>query len=626
MVRTGKLACTLVAVLGLWVFADLYLRVDLPGVAALLHAVFRALAAGVGWLDEGDGRRPQRVVAIAAAVLVGAALLGRRGLPLWRVIAIPAAGLQLALVVVAALMERGVALGVAVAVAVAVRRLDPAPLGEDGIGRRVGRPAIAAVTAGGAALYLSEMLAAKSQGYPLVDRLAELAAGGAPLAAWVLGGAALLGVAAAWPARAAWWCVVPAATVALVGGWLLDVRMLAGPALVVAPAATLLLVAAWPTLVAGPADRRWDPATWPARLAPLVVVAGLLVATSYGTRVFACGAALDHPALERVASPGEVFRVAVGGDGSVLAMSLRVERRIGRLPVRPEVGELQFADPGPVPAWEPDNRQLEGQTLASMEELLWAPEAARFYGTALGGDPDFYSLPTSPERLVNNLLIEVAPDASAISRSVGIEELCWIGAMAWRARDGRLYLGCEYEPGLHRYDPEAGEIEASLRDDRIGDVAAMAVGADGRLYTVAFWSGLAVAEIDPETMAVTRTANVGGAHYDMAIHDASGRLFLSSYYGSRVRIVDVGELRRVGGVATGFGARALAVDQSRGLLLASSVYDGVIRACDAATGVPVATLPVGGHVKDIAIDEERGVAWFWSRCGLFRLDLTRLAD
>ena len=625
MPRALQVVVAVAAVVAAWVFVDLYLRVDLPGVALLLHAVFRAVAAAVSWLDEGDGHRPEVVVSVVAGATLLAVGLGRRGWIWWRLLAFPLVGAQLSLIVVAALMERGVALGVAVGAAAALIGRSWPEARETGSRRLVGIAA-AGLTGVVAAVYLAQMMAAKSQGYALVDRLAEMAADGAPLQVGLLVAAGGLAAACAWPARSVLWCVVPAAVAALLGGWLLDLRLHQGAAVVVAPAATLLLVASWPRLVAAPADRRWDVATWPVRLAPFAAVGGLLIATSYALRVFACGAVLEHPALTRVATPAEVFRVAVGGDGGVLALSMRGERRLGRLAVLPEVGSMEYAEPGPVPAWAPDDRALEGQTLASMEELLYAPEVDRFFGTALGGDPDFYSLPTSPERLVNNLLIELSPDAAAVTRSVGIERLCWIGAMAWRPDDERLYLGCEYEPGLHRYDPASGAIEASLTDDRIGDVAAMAVGADGRLYTVAFWSGLAVAEIDPVAMEVTRTARVGGAHYDLAVHDGSGRLFMSSYYGSRVRIVDVERFERAGRIATGFGARALAVDEQRGLLLASSVYDGVIQACDAASGDVLATLSVGGHVKDITVDSERGVAWFWSRCGLFRLDLTQLED
>jgi len=197
--------------------------------------------------------------------------------------------------------------------------------------------------------------------------------------------------------------------------------------------------------------------------------------------------------------------------------------------------------------------------------------------------------------------------------------------MVWSEAIGKLYLGCEYEPVVQTYDPNSNTFERSDHDVAIGDVAAMVLDADGgRIFTTSFWNAQVVAELDLETMSVRRTCDIGGGNVDLAFDPSSGRLFATGYYDSRVRVISAQGLEKQDDVVTGFGTRAVAVDSSRDLLLVSSVYDGVLRVCEASTGKGVASLRVGGHVKDIVIDSERGLAWFWSQCGLFRLDLEQL--
>ena len=631
MVRqAARVVVLLCALASAWLFLDLYLRVDLPLAAAVIHFAFRGAAACVSWLEAGDGHRPTILAFVVLGVALVAAVPGRWTAPVRSLGALPLVAGQIALVAIAGLMERGLIVGIAVGGLLGARALaaherrdeaesDPHPLAT------AARSGLALATGLASLYYLAELLAARSDGYPLDDLPAALTTGDR------LGGGYLLlcvilGLAAATRTRrtSAW--ALAGVVVGLIVGLLLDPGLSLLSTLIVGCAGSLFLAALWAPLTAHDAQRRWDPATWPVRLAPAALVAGLLVAHTYTVRVFGCDAALDHPALTRVASPGEVFRIAVSDDGSVAALSLRAERRFGRLDLLPEPGGLDFAEPGPIPAWR-DRGEPPGTTLASTEELLWAPAARHFYGTVLGGDPDFYSLPESPPNVVNNLIVRLSADAARVDEAVGIEHLCWLGAMAWQDDDRRLYLGCEYEPVLHRYDPATGSIEATLRDEGLGDVAAIAVDPrpdSDRLFTVSFWSSQAVAEVSRSTMEVRRRADVGGAHYDLAYDPASDRLFLSSYYGSRVRILDGSDLRPAGRVATGLGARALAVDSTRDLLLVSSVYDGAITACRSSSGRPLARLPVGGHVKDIAIDETRGLAWFSSRCGLFRVDLSLL--
>ena len=156
----------------------------------------------------------------------------------------------------------------------------------------------------------------------------------------------------------------------------------------------------------------------------------------------------------------------------------------------------------------------------------------------------------------------------------------------------------------------------------VGDVQDIAFDPRARrLFTVSLWKTPYLTEVDQRTLARKRKVSIGGSHYDVVYDPGSDRVFASAWYGSRVRMVDAKTLQLQGRIPTGLGARALAVAKRQGLLLASSIYDGKLRICNAASGEVREALQVGGHVKDIAVDEARGVAYFWSQCGLYRLDL-----
>lgn len=651
MARLGRFAAISSALAGAWLFLDLYLRIDLPLAAGLQSLVFRSAALAVEWMHEGGGGRPATVLAVLAAAGLVAAIPGRLTAPLRSASGVVLLAGQLAAIVIASLMERGLSAGAlagaALGILVVERKRARQEGARDGTGAGRGhgptrRPtprariwttarALAAILAGGAGwLYLAELFAARSDGYQVVEWLGARAAAGVPLAGiWLLLSAALaIGVALVLRRLAG--CAVIGVVVALALGLRFDPGLPVASAIAGGAAGALLLLASWRPLVAAAPDRRWDPATWAWRALPAALVAWLLIGHTYAVRVFGCGQVAGHPAVTRVAAPGEVFRLALGDLGAVGVLALRSERRFGRLDLQPAPGSLGFADPGPVPAPPADwGTVLPGTSLASSEELLWAPAARRFYGTVLGGHPDFYSLPASPPGTVHNLLVTLSADGWRVERAVGIEHLCWIGAMAWHDGERRLYLGCEYEPALHRYDPESGVIEATMRDERIGDVAAIAIdptpGSD-RIFTVSFWRSQSVAEIERSTMAVRARRDVGGAHYDMVFDPAGDRLFVSAFYGSRIRILRGSGLAPIGRIPTGLGARALALDRRRDLLLASSVYDGALTVCRASTGGRLAWLHVGGHVKDIAVDEERGLAWLSSRCGMFRVDMEALVS
>jgi hypothetical protein len=593
--RTSSAVVLVLACAVLWLFADLFLRMDLPGAGLAISGTFEACAALASWLVE----EPSRGIGAAASLalvlvplLIPGTLASRLALPGGLV----ATALLVAVVGLGGLMERGVFLGL-VAAGVVGWRLEARPAPRLGLG-------IALLACAGSAVWLLRLLEARSSSYLPLRWMADLgdfrwpvlvlAAGVGALALWLRRG----------DARRLAMASVAAAAVCAMAVPLLDPTGWWTPllALLLAPAAAS----------AAPAFGGWSsssPATWPTRFAPLAALGFVLVVATYGFRTFGCPVP-DAPGLVRMADAGPVFRVALSEHHAVFA--LRDERRFGVL--SRAGGAWSYSDPTALP------RSLEagrpGQSHASVEELLF--DGDRFVGTALGGHPDFYSTEVSPANTVNNLVVGLPADGAAVDEAWGVERLCWIGALA--AVDEGVLAGCEYEPALHLL--RDGAVVDSLESEDVGDVAALALEG-GSAWSVSFWKGSAVARYGLSPLRIEASRRLGGMHYDVAVDAARDRLFASAYTGSRVRVLSAEDLSDVATIPTGFGARALAVDPSRGLVLVSSVYDGVITVASSEGDVR-RRLRVGGHVKDIALDPAAGEAWFASRCGVFRLDLDSL--
>ncbi len=580
-----------------WLLLDLLIRRDLPGAAALQHLAFRTLVGPLEWLTEGDGHRLPVALGAWLFVLTSAALAPpeRR----WRraVIAASAAAVVLGeavAVAVACLMERGLALGVAAGVALwAWRR------GTDRVERRPAAVLLALATiSGAAALYtVYAMFMSRGEGYPLLQRLGDgLRRGGTSyFALWACAVAALGALAAAVPGRGAR-SLIPAALVAAAVG------AIGSPAasVLVGPAAVALVAG----LVPGLAAVR-GPLRGPALGGVACVVAGLLLGHTYAARVLACPGPADG-GVRLLSRPGEIFRLARGA-GDVLALSLRADQRVGILQPSGEVG--WGADPAPgIP-----------------EELVYAPSRDTFYASFVPFHPeDFGDGPTAP----NNVLVSLSGDGRRLLDAAAVPDLCWINTLHWSDPEGLLYIGCEDRPGLHRWSPERGLRDANL-DPRIGDVQDIAFAADGSVaWTISLWFSRSLTELRRDDLAIVRQVPLGGSNYHLASDPSAARLYASSYYGGRVRVLDARSLRRVASLPAGFGTREVVVEPSRHLLLASSTYSGRLSIWSTeGEGAPrsLGSVQVGGHVKDIALDPARGLGWTWSQCGLLELDLDRLA-
>ena len=579
-----------------WLLVDLFFRVELPGAAWLAHGALRLLVTPLEWLTvDGTGRLRAVLVGWCLLGAVAAALRGR----VWVAWSLPSAALllvgQSVFIAVAGLMERAAAVGVIAVVAMA-------SIQSTGTREQRSRWVSGALGIGtglAAAAYVFALFTSDPTGYDMLhDVGARVRASSVRPQIWVLGVAAGLGLGlGALRGRHVGWRQLALSLgvggVATVLGWvLLDGDGPLGSPLVLVPAASLIVLALRP----GPVSL----AEAPRLLVGPCLAAALLMAGTYGSRVYRCPEPGAIDGLRRVGTPSEVFRVVPGPEERFVALALRRDKRIGRW--SPDTGALDL-----------DGPLLDG----APEELVFVPDVGFFTSLVTEDPPPPVEQGAEPP---TNLLTVLDPDARRIVRSDWVRVPCWVNTMAFRAADGGLYVGCEDRAGLYRLDPRTDAPTMEQTAPALGDVQALAF-ADDAAFSVSLWRRPTATRIGAADLAIEAQGLVGGTHFDVAYDAVTDRLFATSWYGSRVRVIEGRTLRTVATLPTGFGARAVALDPERRLLLVSSVYDGRVRVFGLDDLELRASLPVGGHVKDIAVLQRTGQAVFWSQCGLQTLAL-----
>ena len=622
--------------------ADLYLRVPLPGAGTLASLAFRAVLHPARAIQESGGRLA--LVLIASGV---AALVAWRWRAAERVIdplaALVVAAGPVAALLIGALQERALAGALAVALAVILARggvfARAGPDGEpdpSGAGRwplAVGAVALSWI-------WLYQLLAAET------DYRASAWAGAAfrrglldPPGALVVGesfvGVALLTWLPATAGRRR--RAAQRGAVALAAGLatFLGLRVALDDEARLAQAVAILLLgllaAASLAPRGGPRGLRFPGVrrvgAW---LGLAGVVAGLLVAHTWATRILRCPP--DDGVVRKVAELPPGFRVALDDTGERAVVAIRETHQLADVDLGPEAAPPAVVDPGPISLAVPPSIQHTYELAVLPEELLWVPPLGTWVGAGVT-QADFQWPGTrsgceDPEEF-GSLLFEVDRSGRAVTRVFGVPGLCWAGAMAWDPHGRRLLLGWEYREGLSELDPVTGRSRSHplTGPEAPSDISSLAVDprreAD-RVYAGSLWGASALTELRRSDLVPLRSVSLPGVLYDLAVDAERDRVYAAGFFASRVWAVDASSLRPVGSYPTGLGTRALALDPERDLLLASSVYDGVVRVWDLAGDELLASLPVGGHVKDIAVDVAGGRALFSSQCGLLAADLDAL--
>lgn len=132
-----------------------------------------------------------------------------------------------------------------------------------------------------------------------------------------------------------------------------------------------------------------------------------------------------------------------------------------------------------------------------------------------------------------------------------------------------------------------------------------------------------VEKLDPDSLATIGRyplpASVGGT---LALDAAGGRLFVADWLGTRITILDAGDLRLLGRLQAPRGVRRLVYDPARRLLLAGSYFTGEVLIYESGDERPWRRLPVGRRVRGLTLTGDRCLGV--SAAGVFEIDLNAL--
>lgn len=617
---------------------NLLFEQNLPGAVYIQHAVFTVVVTVFLWLTEENWILP---VVAGALTLGGIGLffLRRRAVWPWRllvgVLSLAVLAGQAGFVFFGCLMEKELTVAILAGVVLLLvwRRFDQPPTPPDALTR--GQRLLIAAFAAGSLYYIYSILDTDPSGYHLLQWAKEFLGGhtaGAASLEPLFYFAMTLGAIAALvlflrrpplkrrlpPLLIA--LAIMAAVLLFYRGVLERDIKLAGEMLIGFICLTVadgFLKWGLPLLP----NVTFDARGYPKKMVYLCFIALLCMTHAYTFRVFACP---ENPALSRLGDAPEVFRAVLTDDGRYLFLVYRTRNQLVRIDL--EGGSMpQPVDPGVLRDLSQPNAD---RFWGTPEDLIYLPERGLLAAT-FHPYPDLYdSLAAGGDKKFEDIVILIDPEQNAVVKVFPLTDICWINSIRYNARRDFLYVGCEDQQRLLALDLDDGRLLRDQPTPAVGDIQDLEIDDrfdPQRLYIVSLWYNANASEVDDKTWQPLRQRFVGGANYETAFSPADDLLFIGRFYESRVTALDTRSLRPVGILRTGLGTRAVQVDRRRNLLLVSSIYDGSLRVFDTTDLSLKTRLTVGGHVKSIALDEKRGLAYFGSQCGLFRLDLNRLA-
>jgi sugar lactone lactonase YvrE len=123
--------------------------------------------------------------------------------------------------------------------------------------------------------------------------------------------------------------------------------------------------------------------------------------------------------------------------------------------------------------------------------------------------------------------------------------------------------------------------------------------------------------------AASANPNFGQFFYNLALDEKNRRLFVSSMFGRRIKVLDADTLAQIGESVVLRGARYMAFDSRRELLYVANFYRGTIRAYAFESGRlrEVWTMDVGKRVRYLTLDHRRDQLCFASQVGGYCLAL-----
>jgi len=185
---------------------------------------------------------------------------------------------------------------------------------------------------------------------------------------------------------------------------------------------------------------------------------------------------------------------------------------------------------------------------------------------------------------------------------------------------GRIYLSTEFDDQVLALNVGTLEGIAAVRWPGAETNKILAWPERQRLYSLGLWTDPMLRALDLRSGQEVDALEVGTRSWDMALDEATSRLFVPRMLSGDVLVVDADALDLLDRWDAGFGARPVEVDPAGRLLYVGNMYDGRVRVYDLDTGETVFETYLGGYIKSLAVDPVSGRAYCGCACGIFELD------
>jgi outer membrane protein assembly factor BamB len=187
-----------------------------------------------------------------------------------------------------------------------------------------------------------------------------------------------------------------------------------------------------------------------------------------------------------------------------------------------------------------------------------------------------------------------------------------------------IYITNEMSPMLLKYDYTNGTLIDHMRPEGVtygGTIWLLQASAKtGKLYYVGVSSDYDLLEIDPETLEIERTLDLGTfGGSALKIDEEAGLIYFQHGERDTLYEIDIHSFKVKRTLKGDTYARRLHIDKKRNALYILSFLHGKLIAIDLKSGKRVWTLKVGGKPNGMASHED--ILYVNSRAGIVRIDL-----
>jgi hypothetical protein len=334
-----------------------------------------------------------------------------------------------------------------------------------------------------------------------------------------------------------------------------------------------------------------DPLALLGRGSVLGLIALMVVTAHYVERTWDCRSDLEG--LERLSLAEGTFDLALTGDGTTLVSSLREPQQLLSIDLNTGQERLTSTRKSTDTLWnrtEPETILPVGLSdrlllLVASSDSEEGNQVVPFEGGRLG-------------RPLSGL-------------GEGVSDLVGDGA-------GGVWLSTEFAGRLIQLHPRTlvPKQELQLRGAETNKIAVDA--ATGSAWSAGLWSDGRLRKVDLETGRSTADTILGTHQWDIALDPEARRLYVPRLVDGLVHVFDADTLQHLDAWRAGFGVRPVEVSFDGSLVVTGNLYTGEVIGFDAASGERRFVRHVGGPLKGLRISSE-GRIFTGSHCGVFEV-------